>query len=165
MRAYNVDLLDRSDYGGFWRRVLALVVDSLILWLPSLALAFCLGVWFRSDFSLNQSRGIQAMAAYGAAAVYSVYFWASRWHATPGKRLVGLIVVADDGSLLGVGRSAWRLVGQVVSGLVIVGPLLVIGSERRQALHDLLAGTVVVKARAAERVKVKQVVVSDPRTI
>jgi uncharacterized RDD family membrane protein YckC len=70
--------------------------------------------------------------------------------------LFGLVVIADDGCSVGVGRSFGRLASQFVSGLVLIGPLLVIGSARRQALHDMLAGTLVVKAGAAERVKVVQ---------
>lgn len=84
--------------------------------------------------------------------VYSVYFWTGRWRATPGKRIVGLVVATDGGFTLDAGKSVWRVVALFISGSILIGPLLAVTSERRQALHDLLAGTVVIKAKAAERV-------------
>ena len=147
MRAYNLDLLDRSDYGGFWHRTLAWLLDTLILCVPSIAGALVISLWIDPATWLSYGRAIETAVALGLGAIYSIYFWVGKWHATPGKRALGLVVLAEDGCVLEMGKSVWRVVGQFLSGLVIVGPLLVVTSERRQALHDLIAGTVVVKKR------------------
>lgn len=154
-RAYNLDLLDRSDYGGFWQRTLALYIDSFILYLPILVLAVLLGAWVRGDFQWSQGFGIQFTTTFIGWAVYSVYFWTGPRRATPGKRIVGLVVATDDGFTLDGGKSLWRVVALFISASILIGPLLALTSERRQTLHDLLAGTVVIKVKAAERVRVQ----------
>jgi uncharacterized RDD family membrane protein YckC len=154
MRAYKLDLLDRSDYAGFWQRALAWLLDTLILFLPSVGAALLMSLWFDPSTWLDYGRAIETAAVLGVTATYSIYFWTGKWHATPGKRVLGLVVLTEDGCFLSATRSTWRAVGQVISGLIVVGPLLVVTSERRQALHDLIAGTVVVKIRSADKFKI-----------
>ena len=153
MRVYNLDLLDRTDYGGFWQRAAATAIDSLILYLPWHALAAFLGVWLHGSFQWRQSEGIEVAANVIVWGIYATYFWTSDARATPGKRIMKLVVVTDDGFALSAGKSLWRVAMMFVSGLFIIGPLLAVFTQRRQALHDFLAGTVVVKENAAHRVK------------
>jgi uncharacterized RDD family membrane protein YckC len=154
MREYNLDLLDRSDYGGFWQRFVATIIDGLITYLPASALGVFVGGWIYGNFQWRQTTGVELVTSHVVWTIYYAYFWTSDWRATPGKRIMKLIVVTHDGAPLGIGRSLWRTVALSLSGLVIIGPLLVIFTQRRQGLHDLLAGTVVVKENAAERAKV-----------
>ena len=82
------------------------------------------------------------------AAVYHVYFWGVR-SATPGKRLLGLVVQARDGRQpIGIGRAALRLLGYGVSGLVFgIGFLMI--AFGGGGLHDQIAGTRVVRRKGA----------------
>jgi pSer/pThr/pTyr-binding forkhead associated (FHA) protein/uncharacterized RDD family membrane protein YckC len=77
-------------------------------------------------------------------AVYYVYHWGVKG-ATPGKRLLGLAVQADDGSEpIGLSRAAIRVLGYVLSGLTLgIGFLMI--AFGGAALHDRLAGTRVVR--------------------
>jgi hypothetical protein len=74
-------------------------------------------------------------------------FESSRWQATPGKRLLGLRVVDLDGRRLGaarvVARQCLKLVDVATSMVTFV---IAAVTPRRQALHDILAGTLVIKA-------------------
>jgi uncharacterized RDD family membrane protein YckC len=65
----------------------------------------------------------------------------SSWRqATLGKRIVGIFVMELDGTRPSLGRSLLRAVAQ----LIVVGYPLAVFTKRSQALHDLLASTVVV---------------------
>jgi len=89
--------------------------------------------------------GIAAAVLFALAALWFIGFEASRWQATPGKRLAGLRVVADDGSRPGLARVAARFFGGLPSWLLLhLGHALAAWSRDRRALHDRLAGTRVV---------------------
>ena len=77
-------------------------------------------------------------------AVYYVYHWGVKG-ATPGKRLLGLVVQAEDGSEpIGLARAAIRVLGYVLSALSLgIGFLMI--AFGGAALHDRLAGTRVVR--------------------
>ncbi len=78
--------------------------------------------------------------------VYSVTWESSSWQATPGKRLFRLRVVGLDGARLSFGRSFARACIKLIGVLACyVGVLPILFTRRRQALHDLLAGTVVLR--------------------
>ena len=81
------------------------------------------------------------MLALGA--VYYVYHWGVKG-ATPGKRLLGLKVVAEDGSEpIGLSRATVRVLGYLLSGLTLgIGFLMIAFGG---SLHDRLAGTRVVR--------------------
>jgi len=84
----------------------------------------------------------------GFALVSLVWFTAfegARWQATPGKRLLGLRVVDDDGLAPGFVRSALRNAAGLLSWLSLnIGHLLAARAPRHQTLHDRIAGTRVV---------------------
>jgi uncharacterized RDD family membrane protein YckC len=77
-------------------------------------------------------------------AVYYVYHWGMK-QATPGKRLLGLVVVAEDGSEpIGLSRATVRVLGYLLSGLTLgIGFLMI--AFGGAGLHDRLAGTRVVR--------------------
>jgi len=77
-------------------------------------------------------------------AVYYVYHWGVKG-ATPGKRLLGLAVVAEDGSEpIGLSRAAVRVLGYLLSGLTLgIGFLMI--AFGGSGLHDRVAGTRVVR--------------------
>lgn len=94
--------------------------------------------------------GIAAATVFALAALWFIGFEASRWQATPGKRLAGLRVVAADGSRPGLARVAARFAGGVPSWLLLhLGHALASWTRERRALHDLIAGTRVVLAPGA----------------
>lgn len=86
---------------------------------------------------------LQASAAcLVAAAVYFIGFEASRWQATPGKRMLGLRVRDIAGRRLGLAQSAARFIAGSVSWLSLnLGHALAGWRRDGRALHDLIAGT------------------------
>lgn len=93
---------------------------------------------------------VAAAVLFALSALWFVGFEASRWQATPGKRLAGLRVTALDGSRAAPWRVALRFVAGVPSWLMLhLGHALAGWTKDRRALHDLIAGTRVVLAADA----------------
>ena len=111
--------------------------------------------------------GGAVFAGLGATVIAFFYYWIQHamWGRTLGKRAVGTRVVrAEDGSAISWGQAAWRigfailfgyLVNIVTCGfggwLALIDPAWILWDRRRQALHDKVARTVVVKVDPAER--------------
>lgn len=91
------------------------------------------------------------LLAFAALALpYYAGFEASRWQATPGKRLLGVRTVDADGARLPLHRAAWRHLAGALSWLTLnIGHLMAAAPPRYQALHDRLAQARVVQADAA----------------
>ncbi|HKQ14802.1 MAG TPA: RDD family protein [Steroidobacteraceae bacterium] len=143
---YDIQMIARVEYGGFWLRVLATLIDATILYIPIIVV--------EELTDSTRSLWLESLGVYGVWAVYCVPFWCSSWHATPGKRLCGLAILTEDGFALTLGRALLRYLADIISGLSIVGPFLVAFTERRQGLHDLTARTVVVKRSALAKVAI-----------
>ncbi len=135
---------ESDDYGGLATRGAALLTD---LALAHLVVLFAgLGVWLlfslvgglRPEWLADTLAGV---AWFVVVTTYFVGFWTLTGQ-TPGMRLMDLRVVAHEDPP-GVLRSVVRFVALVVSIAIVVGVLPVVFDERRRALQDYVAGTVV----------------------
>jgi uncharacterized RDD family membrane protein YckC len=144
--------LEREDFGGFWVRVLATFIDGLILYPVEEVVRFALlrlpGV---ATLTQMQMLALELASSLVVWTAYSGGLWASPWRATVGKRICGLVVVSDRLDRLSLARAVARYLASIVSGLLVIGVLMIPASRRRRALHDMMAGTLVVKRRALER--------------
>jgi uncharacterized RDD family membrane protein YckC len=149
----------RVGYAGFWLRVVALFIDGIIidvvLGVPFFFLLAGSGILsvIRSggppEDYLGQFFGVFAVLEIGcfaAAWLYSALFESSSWQATPGKRALGLYVTDMAGQRISFGRASGRFFAKMISGLtMMIGYLMAGFTERKQALHDLIAGTLVLR--------------------
>ena len=135
-------------YGGFWRRVLAGLIDALIILVVSVPLL--LGIYGPDYFMNPEGRMVQGTAdfliSYVFPLVATVVFWKYR-AATPGKMVMGLkIVNADDFAPLTTPQAIGRYLAYIPAMLVLgIGLLWVAFDARKQGWHDKLAGTVVIR--------------------
>ncbi len=142
---------DRS-YAGFWIRVLAWVVDALVLAVVSGLLTIGAGLLGGLLGQRAPALQIYLISVTWALtmllpALYLVVGWA-RSGRTLGKMACGVRILRDDGSKLGVGTAIVRLFGYVVSSMLLcVGYLMVAFTDRKRGLHDMIAGTIVVRDR------------------
>ncbi len=73
-------------------------------------------------------------------------FESSSWQATPGKKLLQLKVTDLYGNRIGFGKATGRYFAKLLSGLILgIGFIMVAFTEKKQGLHDMMAGTLVVK--------------------
>lgn len=141
---------------GMGRRVAAYLVDTLLVWAVSSGVQFlvAVAVLALSGPADAEAAGRQADVAMaigllvGAVAsfLYRPLCEGSRWQATVGKRLLGLRVARADGGDLNFWQALLRQLARLACELTLgIGYLVALWARRRQGLHDLIAGTVVVR--------------------
>jgi uncharacterized RDD family membrane protein YckC len=149
--------------GGFWIRLVARFIDGLIIGVITVPVAIVFGI-IMGIMGVSNGSNAPSAAMGGVAiilqllnfvislgATYGYYGWFYRNKgATPGKLLFGLKVVdSTTGTYLGWGQVFMReFVGWFVDGITLFIGLLMAGfrSDKR-ALHDLIAGTQVLRAK------------------
>jgi len=132
-------------YAGFWVRLAAAAIDTTLLGIVGLAI----GLAVLASTARGAGTVAQALAAAIALVVGWLYFAlmeSSPGGATFGKRALRLqVLTADRMQRVGFLRATGRWAGRWVSAIALAaGYLMQPFTARRQALHDLLAGTVVV---------------------
>jgi uncharacterized RDD family membrane protein YckC len=139
---------DELEYVGFWPRVGAAVIDSLLVMVICAPIATAIYGWdyWSSDSFIQGPADFAINWVLPAIAV--VLFWVYR-QATPGKIAISArIVDARTGSPPSTGQLIGRYFGYYVSILpLMAGVLWVAFDPRKQGWHDKLAGTVVVRPR------------------
>ena len=127
------------NYGGFWIRFLAYLVDSFVVTVGFVGIMLLLGVM-----------GLELAGAEIMFLVLGILYWAlmqsSKRQATLGKALVGLKVGGPNGERISVGRSLGREVAKIISTLTfLIGYVIAAFTRNKQALHDFVASTYVVR--------------------
>ena len=157
----------RFEYVGFWARVFASLVDTVLLGMlvyPLLTMIYGSAYWaeYLAPLKAALSGSLHALAptpsrgpadvivSWVLPAVAIIAFWIAR-QATPGKMLIGArIVDAESGALLTRRQAIGRYLGYYVSLFAFGLGFFWVGWDRRkQGWHDKLAGTVVIRARGA----------------
>lgn len=147
------------EYVGFWPRVGASIIDTLLLLVVCVPLV---GWFYGTDYWLTTEliRGpADFVINWILPAVAIVLFWIFR-QATPGKMVISACIVdARTGGKPGTGQLIGRYLGYYVSIIpLFLGLIWVAFDPRKQGWHDKLAGTVVVRprVRGPQAVKFKQ---------
>ncbi|HVV97785.1 MAG TPA: RDD family protein [Rhodanobacteraceae bacterium] len=129
-------------HAGFWRRCAARLIDSLIVGAISSALISVLRAVFDADGALSWIGDLEGLVI---GWLYFASQESSAARATLGKRLMGLKVTDAHGERIGFGRATFRFLAQLLSAAIAgIGFMMAGWTARKQALHDILAGTLVV---------------------
>lgn len=148
--------LEGVRYGGFWARVAAAVIDSIVLGaVGGLLIWASLSAAGETTGSTPEETAMLAvsMQFVGALAVwlYDALMESSSKQATLGKMALGLRVTDLHGNRIGFGKATGRHFGKYVSSLILgIGFLMVAWTPQKQGLHDQMAGTLVLKGRRSE---------------
>lgn len=151
-----------SIYGGFWIRLLAHLIDHVILGAIAAPLFFIIAlptiVRVAHEAERNQEPSPEMIMAilssvflYAAIAfvgqwLYEALLTSSTWQGTIGKRVLRLKVVDEAGNRISFGRATGRFFAKVLSSMFFcIGFIMVGFTERKRGLHDMLASTVVMK--------------------
>jgi uncharacterized RDD family membrane protein YckC len=141
---------DTFEYAGFWLRVVASLIDSVLVLCVTLPLLLTIYGWTYLDASRTGfvAGGVDVLLTWVAPAAAVVAFWLHR-QATPGKMALSMKVVdATTGETLTLGQSVGRYLGYFVSIIPLgLGLVWVAFDPKKQGWHDKLAGTVVVRAK------------------
>ena len=150
------------SYAGFWRRFAAYIIDAIVVTVGLgilLVVLHLLGLpLFENIESSTQVEGMSAAAEVTAqpTALAIIIAIVGEWlyfaglessprQATVGKMALGIRVTDLDGGRIGFGRATCRLLAKIVSGLILyIGFIMAGFTARKQALHDMMCGTLVV---------------------
>lgn len=158
---------DTGLYAGFWLRVVAALIDGLLIGIPFVIIAL---VIFASALPMLRGFGREPnpnpfllislfsprLLLLGALGLVGTWlYWSllesSSWQATLGKKALGLYVTDLTGAPLSFGRASGRFfagrgIGYVpsIGGLYFLVDCILAGvTEKKQALHDMIAGCLV----------------------
>jgi uncharacterized RDD family membrane protein YckC len=152
-------------YGGFWLRFVALLIDGLILGIPFMFVVI-VAMFFLGGFGFMMHRNPvdpRVAAALVGPLIVGYFFvmliflgleWlyfagmeSSERQATFGKAAMSLRVTDLEGGRLSFGHATGRFFAKIVSGLIpfAIGYIMAGFTAKKQALHDIIAGTLVLR--------------------
>ncbi len=143
-------------YGGFWRRLAAVIIDNILLFIVLLPMRWAM-LTLGAGAKLGD-RPVQPFDAFwmsfwsfGTALswavelIYSVYFMSQKG-ATLGKMLMGVKVVTANGGPVSVGRAVGRFFARYLSALIFfIGYIMAAFDDQKRALHDHICNTRVIR--------------------
>lgn len=142
------ELITPPAFGGFWRRVAASLLDSLLmlLFLVVVSLPNGLSPLLDDDPASVQDPLGANLLAFVLQWLYFAGLHSSALQATPGKLALGIKVVDWQGERLSFGRATGRYFATVLSSLPLLAGFVAAGLARdKRSLHDVVAGTMVVR--------------------
>jgi len=137
------------EYAGFWIRVWASLIDTVLVLLVTTPLLGMLYGWnYSFDSETTPFRPTEFAVTWLLPAIAVIVFWRYR-SATPGKMIIGAkIVDARTGEAPSTGRLIVRYLGYYLSAFPFcLGFLWVAFDRRKQGWHDKLANTVVIRSK------------------
>lgn len=147
-------------YAGFWRRFLAYWVDFLILFFIGLILSSSFGnnpfamlnATSLSDIEAIQKTSSSPLASLSGIIIslfFYIIFWVNYDGATPGKKLMAIKIIREEGGPITYPIAFIRYIGTFISAMTLIffglAYLWIAWDKKKQAWHDKIAGTLVVR--------------------
>lgn len=153
-----------SPYAGFWLRLLAYIIDSVVIGMVFgifvLIVVAIVGVgYFRTMFEGMNGEDATLPAAFiglmllvglvSMVAGWLYYAWmeSSQYQGTLGKMALGLTVSDLQGRRITFARASGRFFAKIITGLIplAIGYIMAGFTEKKQALHDMIASCLVLR--------------------
>ena len=147
-----------NPYGGFWIRFLAYILDRIIVAILLAPIYIIFGLRMAAQFHqippnepadflpLFHFISIIIPVALGVQWLYEALLTSSTWQATVGKRALDLKVTDEAGNRISFERATGRFFAKFISNLTCgIGYIMAGFTARKRALHDMIAGTLVMK--------------------
>ena len=138
---------DKKGYAGFWKRAIASLVDGIVMSVVTYISDALTGLFFLM-FGLTDTtfaNTVTFIIGLFAAWLYYALLESSSVQATLGKLLLGIKVVDLKGRPISFARATGRLYGKYLSFMILgIGILMVAFTKKKQGLHDIIAGCLVI---------------------
>ena len=153
----------RVEYGGFWMRFLAYLIDGAVIMIGVCVVAIPLVFLTGLGAFLSQIHPEEDWNENGVGALIAVFFlfvtaslvvtWlyhalmeSSEWQATVGKKALGMVVTDMEGRRVTFWRATGRHFAKIVTNMVplLIGYILAGFTEKKQALHDMISGCLIL---------------------
>ena len=146
---------DNVVYAGFWFRFAACIIDYIVLYIANLLIQLPLTIFMR----MGSGGGGPGMfpALYGFASLSFVLSICTRWlyyawmesssnQGSLGKMACGIKVTDMNGERISFAHATGRYFASILSTLALcVGYIIAGFTDKKQALHDMIAKTLVVR--------------------
>jgi len=153
-----------NKYAGFWWRFIAYLLDGailgtiqLIFFIPFIGTIIYTAIK-SSDGDINETQALGIATAIAgtlflfillsiaAGWLYFALMESSKYQGTIGKKVLGIIVTDENGNRITFGRATGRYFAKIISGMTLwVGYIIAGFTDKKQALHDIIANTLVWK--------------------
>ncbi|MGB0839465.1 MAG: RDD family protein [Chitinophagales bacterium] len=143
------------EYAGFWLRFAAYFIDGIVSTIATYALLFAVVFSIKglnietleTDIEGDPIIATLILAIYlGVPWLYYALMESSEKQATVGKIALGLKVVDMYGDRITFARATGRYFAKIISAItILIGYIMAGFTDRKQALHDMIASTLVVK--------------------
>lgn len=143
MEQQNINIFTEPTvvYAGFWERFAAAFIDGIIVSIVATPLALLVSPSFMELSILGRLIQLVIYVAYFG------YFESSAKQATWGKQALKIKVTTLEGGRISVGQAVGRYFGRILSTIILlIGYFMMLWDDKKQTLHDRLAGTLVVKS-------------------
>jgi uncharacterized RDD family membrane protein YckC len=136
------------DYGGFWIRAGAKLIDWIVLWPISFVFSLVgtgLAAVSGTDVAMMAAQVVVMFLNMAIPVLYTTWML-GKWGATLGKMACGLKVVMPDGGKVSYGRACGRYFAEILSGMILcIGYIMAAGDDERRTLHDRICDTRVIR--------------------
>ena len=143
-------------YGGFWIRVVAAIIDAIILRVVVAPISMIFGGVGLAGSMMGRvphiplallGGGVTLIFLFFGSWLYEAFMESSSYQATLGKMILGMKVTDLNGNRISFERATGRHFAKWLSAMILgIGYIMVGFTERKQGLHDLLAGTLVLRS-------------------
>ncbi len=142
-----------QECAGFFTRFCAAFIDGFIVNIINFGVGFAIGLVVAvlaggqgGDGAAGIAQALGGLAGLIVQWLYSAIQESSEAQATIGKRALGIIVTDIDGNRLSFGRATGRHFAKIPSAMIcLIGFIMAAFTEKKQALHDMIAGCLVVR--------------------
>lgn len=122
-------------YSGFWRRFGAWFLDAMIMLVPAVLIGWLLPY----------------VGGLILGLFYKPVFEASALKGTPGKAMLGMVVISEAGDRLTLKQAYIRYFCSILSGFVLgIGYIMNLFTAKRQTLHDMISESIVINQEPAD---------------
>jgi uncharacterized RDD family membrane protein YckC len=152
-------------FAGFWRRLAAAIIDGIVTNIVFYALSFAV-IGTATIAGSSEVVGVAGIGLYLFSIIGNWLYFAlmesSSAQATLGKVALGIIVTDEAGERIGFGKATGRYFGKIISSLILaIGFLMAAWTRKRQGLHDIMAGCLVVR-KSADTAVIASGVIAPP---
>lgn len=139
------------EFGGFWPRFFAKMIDGAVVGIAYLILTLLIGFAVadtigRQSMSTVIATFVSLMALQMALSIVYTIWFVGKYGATPGKMALGLTVVTGDGGKVTYGLATKRFFAEILSAFTMyIGYLLALFDEEKRTLHDRICDTRVIR--------------------
>jgi uncharacterized RDD family membrane protein YckC len=137
------------NYANVWKRFVASLIDGIVLYILQAGVGFVIGLVIGGAAG-EEGAGAAILVATVAGIVIGWLYYAfqesSPKQATIGKQAMGLVVTDINGEKISFVKASIRHFSKFLSSIILmIGYIMAFFTEKKQGLHDMIAGTLVLQ--------------------